>query len=72
MCLVAPLCQMNSVRRTLTFPLLEPLHGQPGELLPEGESLLDGKQPDERQEVGHSLPEPTVRYGQGERIYRCF
>jgi hypothetical protein len=31
-----------------------------------------GKQPHERQEVGHPLSGSTVRNGQGERIHTCF
>lgn len=43
--LVVPLCQMNSIGHAHSpFPILEPLHGQPSELLPEGKSLLDGEQ----------------------------
>jgi len=35
---------MNSAGRTRSsFPSLEPLHGQPGKLLPEGETLSNGK-----------------------------
>ena len=43
--LVVPLRQVNSTRRTHSpFPILEPLHGQPSELLPKREGLLDGEQ----------------------------